>query len=110
MDREKRKKEEANRRFVREELGPLLKLFSSLGITITLCIVGSFLLGRYVNNILKNTGINTHGAPAVLFVLAGVGLAVLWAYMRIARHLKKFENHESDDEKTPEQERETEKP
>ena len=104
MDREKRAKEEANRRFVREELGHLLKLFSSLGIVATLAIVGFFLLGRHVDGFLKAEGVNTRGVPAVLFALAGVAVAVFWSYARIARHLEKFNKPGSDGEETPERE------
>ena len=110
MYRNLRKKEAANQRFMREELGSLLKLFSSLGITITLCIVGSFLLGRYINSALEKAGVNAYGAPTIILVLAGIALAFMWSSMRIARHLQKFNNTDFEDRKSSERKRETDKP
>ena len=98
MDIEKRKKERANEKFTREELGPLLKLFSSIGITLTLGIVGFFLAGSYIDKTLKKMEIATHGLPVIVAVLAGVGLSIYWCYMRIAKHLAKYETRDSDDE------------
>ena len=109
MDQNLQKKEAANQRFMREELGSLLKLFSSLGITIALCIVGSFLLGRYVNTMLENAGVHARGIPAVLIVVAGIALALLWSSMRIARHVQKFSGQDSGNRGTPEEKRETDK-
>ena len=96
MDEEKRKKELRNRRFDRGELGALLKLFSSLGITVAFGIVGFFLLGLYVDRRLLEMGWNTRGVPRVVFLLAGLGLSVYWAYLRIAKHLEKYEKDEDD--------------
>ncbi len=99
MDSEKEAKEAANRRFQREELGALLKLFSSLGLTLTFGIVGSFWLGLYINKTLIRHGIQTRGVPVILFVLAGIALSIYWCYMRIARHLSKFEIPKTADKK-----------
>lgn len=38
----KRRKELANKRFAREEMGELLRLFSTLGVTVAVGIVGFF--------------------------------------------------------------------
>ncbi|MCD8351532.1 MAG: AtpZ/AtpI family protein, partial [Planctomycetaceae bacterium] len=48
-----KKKERANTRFAREELGELLRLFSGLGITVAVGIVGFFLLGLWVDRHLQ---------------------------------------------------------
>lgn len=85
-----KKKERANTRFAREEMGELLKLFSGLGITVAVGIVGFFLLGLWVDGRLQEWGWQTRGVPRVVSVVAGVGLSIYWAYLRIARHLERF--------------------
>lgn len=90
MDTKSREKEKRNNRFAREEMGELLRMFSSLGVTVALGIVGSFLLGLWVDRKLAGIGYATYGIPRVLFLLGGVALTVYWAYLRIARHLEKF--------------------
>lgn len=92
MDTERREKELRNKRFAREELGELLKLFSGLGVTVTLGIVGSFLLGLWADRKLAEAGMTTYGLPRIIFLLGGLAMTVYWAYLRIARHLDKFEN------------------
>lgn len=91
MDAENNDKELRNRRFVREEMGELLRLFSSLGITVALGIVGAFLLGLWVDRKLTGFGWETYGVPRAACLLGGVALTVYWAYLRIARHLEKFD-------------------
>lgn len=100
MDSKKRQKERDNQRFERGELGALLKLFSSLGITVAAGIVGFFLLGLYLDRKASAMGYETHGVPKIALLLLGVGLSVYWAYLRIARHLDKYEPKErpEDDE------------
>ena len=80
----------ADRRFEREEMGALLRLFSALGITICAGVVGCFFAGLKLDARLAETGWNTRGAGKILGLLVGLGLGVSWAYMRIARHLKQF--------------------
>ncbi|MCD8141450.1 MAG: AtpZ/AtpI family protein [Planctomycetaceae bacterium] len=84
------RKERANRRFAREEMGELLKLFSGLGVTVAVGIVGFFLLGLWADGRLQEWGWQTRGIPRVVGVVVGVGLSVYWAYLRIARHLERF--------------------
>lgn len=85
-------------RFGREELGALLRLFSSLGITVAVGILGFFLLGLWLDRKFAAWGWQTYGAPRIVCVLLGVGLAVYWAYLRIARHLDKYEPRRRDEE------------
>lgn len=96
MDTKNRDKEIRNRRFAREELGDLLRLFSSLGITVAAGIVGFFLLGLWVDRKLAGLGYETYGVPRVVAVLGGVALVVYWAYLRIARHLEKYDPKRDD--------------
>ena len=83
-DREKR-----NDAFLREELGPLLRLFTSLGLTVTLGIAGFFWLGVYLDGKIAPLGLAPKGTAGVVFLLAGLGLSLYWAYLAIARHLEK---------------------
>ena len=83
--------------FERGELGALLRLFSSLGITVTAGITGFFLLGLYLDNKLPGMGIETRGLAKIAFVLAGVALSIYWAYLRIVKHLETFETGEEKD-------------
>ncbi len=91
---EKRRKELANERFQREELGELLKLFSSLGITVAFGIVAFFLLGVWLDRRLPALGFETRGMARIVCLLLGLGMSVYWSYLRIARHLKKFDGGE----------------
>lgn len=92
MDSEKAEKERQNARFAREELGALLKLFSSLGITVSAGILGFFWLGLHLQRKATEAGWQTYGLVLVGFVLGGVALSVYWAYLRIGRHLDKFDS------------------
>ncbi len=87
----KRRKDFANRRFDREEMGALLRLFSALGVTVAAGIVGFFLIGLWVDGRLREMGWQTRGLPRLAGVLVGVGVTVYWAYLRIAKHLRTFE-------------------
>lgn len=89
-DEARRRKERANTRFAREEMGELLRLFSSLGVTVAVGIVGFFWLGMWVDRKLTNWGWSTYNIPRIAAVLVGVGLTIYWAYLRIARHLDKY--------------------
>ncbi len=80
----------ADRRFEREELGELLRLFSALGITLAACIAGCFLAGLKLDAWLAEAGWNTRGLGKVGGLVIGLAAGVSWAYLRIARHLKKF--------------------
>ncbi len=100
-DPEKRRKERKNERFQREELGELLKLFSSLGITMAFGIVAFFLAGMWVDRQLTGMGHPTRGAGRIVFLLAGLGMSVYWSYLRIARHLKKFDAKDRDGKDQP---------
>jgi hypothetical protein len=86
----KRQKERANRRFAREEMGELLRLFSALGVTVAAGIVGFFWLGLWVDGKLNDLGWRTYGVPRIAGVLFGVVVSIYWAYLRIAKHLDKF--------------------
>ena len=103
MDTDKRDRERENKRFAREELGELLKLFSSLGITVAAGIVGFFLLGMWVDRKLTEMGWVTRGVPRILLLLFGLALTIYWAYLRIARHLEKFERRRERDDEDSEQ-------
>ncbi len=96
---DKRRKELANERFQREELGELLKLFSSLGITLAFGIVAFFLLGVWLDRRLPAWGYETRGLGRIVCLLFGLGMSVYWSYLRIARHLKKFDQGDKPDAK-----------
>lgn len=83
--------------FTREELTALLKMFSSLGLVVTGCIVGFFLLGLYAARKAAEMGWGGGGALRAVFLLAGVALGVYWAYLRIVRHLDKYERRDRRD-------------
>lgn len=87
----RREKERANRRFEREEMGELLRLFSALGLTVAAGIVGCFLAGLWVDRELVELGWRTRGLPRIAGVLLGLSLSLYWAYLRIVRHLRKFD-------------------
>lgn len=101
MDLDKRKKEAANQRFMREELGALLKLFSSLGITVALGIVGFFLVGLLFDRYLKGRGMSTYGLPLVGCTLFGIALTIYWSYLRINKHLRHFAPREAEEDPIP---------
>lgn len=86
-----RKPEKRGDPFAREELTALLRMFSSLGLVVTGCIVGFFLLGLHVARRATAMGWGGAGALRVIFLLAGVALGVYWAYLRILRHLDTYE-------------------
>ncbi len=90
-EEEKREKERLNDRFDRGELGALLKLFSSLGVTVAVGILGFFLLGLYLERKAGEWGWHTGGAVRIVFLLGGLAMTVYWAYLRIARHLDKYD-------------------
>ena len=90
---EKRDKERRNELFHREELGALLRLFSSLGLTVGFGILGFFLLGLYFERKVGEWGWYTGGAVRIAFLLGGLAVNVYWAYLRIARHLNKFDGN-----------------
>ena len=89
-DEARLRKDRANKRFAREEMGELLRLFSALGVTVAVGIVGFFWLGLWVDRKVSDLGWRTYGVPRIVAVLFGVGVSVYWAYLRIARHLDKF--------------------
>lgn len=81
-----------------EETGDLLKLFSSLGVTVAAGILGFFLLGLWLDRKLRDMGWHTYGLPRVVLLLLGLALTIYWAYMRIARHLDKYEKRDGEEE------------
>lgn len=83
----------ADRRFEREEMGELLRLFSSLGITVAAGIAGFFFIGLQAD---RRFGLAGWGKFCGLF--AGLGLTLYWAYLRIARHLRRFEKPRAEEE------------
>ena len=86
----KGKKNSADKRFEREEMGELIKLFSSLGITVAVGILGFFVLGLWLDRKLVGMGYATGGMGRIVCLLAGLGLTLYWAYLRIVKHLRKF--------------------
>lgn len=84
-------------RFEREELGELLKLFTALGVTVAVGITGFFFLGVRLDAWLAEAGWSAGGPGKICGLLLGLGLSVSWAYMRIARHLRKFERPPEED-------------
>lgn len=97
----KRRNELANKRFAREEMGELLRLFSALGVTVAVGIVGFFWLGLWVDRKLSDLGWRTYNIPRIAAVLIGVGVSIYWAYLRIARHLDKFAPRDEDSDSSP---------
>lgn len=95
-----RKKELANRRFEREEMGELLRLFSSLGITVALGILGFFLAGLWLDRWLAAEGWQTRGLPRIGGIVIGLFFTMYWAYLRIVKHLRKYEQRDIDAAKT----------
>ena len=75
----------------REELGALLRLFSSLGITVAFGIVLFFLAGLYLDRYLNESGIHTYNLVRIAGVLVGVSMSAYWAYLRIKTHLERFD-------------------
>jgi len=90
-EEKKRRKELANKRFEREEMGELLRLFSALGVTVALGILGFFLAGLWVDRELAEMGWRTRGLPRILGIILGLAFTGYWAYLRIVRHLRKFD-------------------
>lgn len=86
----KRAKDLANKRFAREELGELLRLFSSLGLTVAVGILGFFWLGIRVDGKLTEIGWNTRNLGRIIGLLLGLCLSLYWAYLRIVKHLGKY--------------------
>ncbi len=82
--------EAEDRRFDREEMGELLKLFSALGLTVAGGVAGFFYLGVRVDAWLAEAGRDTHGSGKIGCLFIGLGLSVGWAYLRIVKHLEKF--------------------
>lgn len=91
MREEPADKKKKNDNFAREELGALLRLFSALGITVAVGIAGFFFLGVYIDRKLSAMGYATRGLPRIGFLLFGLGMSIYWAYLRIARHLDKYD-------------------
>jgi hypothetical protein len=90
MDMEKKSRKRQNDNFAREELGALLRMFSALGLTVALGVLGSFLLGVWAEKTLIRLDIVSGGWVKVVFMILGLGMSVYWAYLRIARHLDKY--------------------
>ncbi|MCC8108190.1 MAG: AtpZ/AtpI family protein [Planctomycetes bacterium] len=87
----------ADKRFEREEMGALLKMFSSLGITVAVGIVAAFLLGIWLDDKLVEMGYATRGAVRIVCTLGGLGISLYWAYLRITKHLKTFDRAAGND-------------
>lgn len=75
----------------RTEFGELLRLFSSLGITLAVGITLFFVAGHYADKFLAGREIKTFGLIRTFFIIGGVALSVYWCYLRIAKHLEKFD-------------------
>lgn len=99
--KKKREKELANKRFEREEMGELLRLFSALGITVTIGIVCFFLFGLWAERRLREMGWETHKIPLIAGLVLGLVVNGYWAYMRIVRHLRRFEAPRDEPDETP---------
>lgn len=82
---------EDKREFDRGEMGELLKLFSSLGVTVAFGITALFFIGLRADRGLVSFGLDTHGLGKFVGLFLGLGLTGYWAYQRILRHLRKFE-------------------
>ena len=94
MDEDERgEKERRNDLFNREELGALLKLFSSLGITVAVGILVFFLTGLYLERKAGEWGWHAGGTVRIAFLLGGMTATIYWVYLRIARHLDKYDPH-----------------
>ncbi len=87
----------ADKRFEREEMGALLRMFSSLGITVAVGIVAAFLFGIWLDDKLVEMGYATRGAVRIICTLGGLGITLYWAYLRITKHLKTFERNADKD-------------
>ncbi len=94
MDTKKLEKERRNKRFAREELGDLLRMFSSLGITVGAGIALFFWAGVWSEKKLADWGWPVGKWLRIGTLLLGLGLTLYWAYLRIARHLEKYEEHD----------------
>lgn len=98
-EKTRREKELANKRFAREELGDLLRLFSSLGLTVALGILGFFYLGIWTDGKLTALGWQTRNLGRIIGLLLGLGLSLYWAYLRIVAHLRKYDPKKTDGDK-----------
>lgn len=105
-ERRKKERELADKRFNREEMGELLRLFSALGITVALGITGFFLAGLWADRALTAEGWKTYGLGRVGGVVLGLGLSFYWAYLRIVKHLRKYEPPAPGDEADGDEDRE----
>lgn len=90
-EEKRRRKELANKRFEREEMGELLRLFSALGVTVALGILGFFLAGLWVDRQLTEMGWQTRSLPRIAGIVLGLAFTMYWAYLRIVRHLRKYD-------------------
>ncbi|MDR1535131.1 MAG: hypothetical protein LBU64_08555 [Planctomycetota bacterium] len=90
MEADNQEKERRNSRFAQEELGELLRLFTSLGLTVALGITGFFLLGRYLEGRIASLGVPAAGFGKIAGLLLGLFLSLFWSYTRIVRHLDKY--------------------
>lgn len=91
MDTKKFANERRNNRFAREELGDLLRLFSSLGITVGFGIVFFFWVGVWGEGKLLDFGYPVGKWLRLVMLLFGLCVSIYWAYLRICRHLEKYE-------------------
>ena len=104
MDTRKRKEgDRDDRPYLGGETGDLLRLFSSLGVTVAAGILGFFLLGLWLDRKLGDMGWRTYGLPRIALLLLGLALTIYWAYMRIARHLDKYEKRDGEKEEGEEE-------
>lgn len=68
-----------------QEVGALLRLVASLGVTVALAIVSFFFGSLWLDRRLQFGGVLV--APGVLI---GVLLSFIWTYLSIARHVKRY--------------------
>lgn len=81
-----------DRRFDHGELGDLLKMFSALGVTVAVGITVFFFIGLRADAWMAEAGWRMYGAGKIAGLLFGLGLTGYWSYLRIIKHLRKYED------------------
>lgn len=66
------------------EVGKMLSLISQLGIMMVISILGPFLVGRYIDNLIKTKPIFT-----LIFLVIGIGGAFVSVYKTIIGYTKR---------------------
>lgn len=70
-----------------KEIGVLFKLLFTIGMVVVFGITLFFTIGWYLDNLVRDRGIQTYGAGVIVFLLFGVALSFYWVYLKIQEHI-----------------------